>query len=156
MKAKAIATESHTKDTNVRQQLVTRERQREAARRVKATLNKIQKSGIAKVEVENANGNIEEITTKEGIEQACMDGNKGKFLETSTTPCMQEPLRSLLGKFRDTEFSQSILSGQCIPPPNTPQYTRELFQQLQTANLITRQPPINQISTATFQSGWKR
>jgi hypothetical protein len=106
--------------------------------------------------VENNQGEIDEITTKQGIEQAYMDENKLKFLQTCNTPCMQEPLCSLLGKYGDMEFSQSILSGQCIPPPSTPQYTRESFQQLQSATLITGVPTRNSISLDTFQSGWRK
>jgi hypothetical protein len=44
-------------------------------RRIKSTLHKIRNSGISKVEVETTRGEIIEITTKTGIELACMNEN---------------------------------------------------------------------------------
>jgi hypothetical protein len=84
-----------------------------------------------------------------------MDENKAKFLQTQHTPCMQEPLRSLLGRYGDTDFAETILSGQVNLPPNTPQYTIEFFCQLKRAptnnNNIT-----NHISKDNFQDEWKK
>jgi hypothetical protein len=66
---------------------------------------------------------------------------------------MREPLQSLLGKFGDTEFAQSILSDQCEPHLGTPQYVREFFTQLKRAPLLSPNTPKEYISKATFQSG---
>jgi hypothetical protein len=85
-----------------------------------------------------------------------MEENKQKFMQTRYTPCMREPFCSLLGKFGETEFAQSILSGQCNPPPTTPQYTKELFTQLKQATPIITQPPKEYISKSTFQQWWKK
>jgi hypothetical protein len=57
----------------ITKQLITREKQQEASRRIKSTLHKIRNSGISKVEVETTRGEIIDITTKTGIELACMN-----------------------------------------------------------------------------------
>ncbi len=80
-KAKAISQESNTSATNVLKQIIRREKQREAARRVKATLNKIRKGSITTVEVLKDTGEIEEITSKQGIEQVCMTEKRRNFFK---------------------------------------------------------------------------
>ncbi len=133
-------------------QLIVREKQREASRRIKATLQKLRKSGITTVDIINPQGDTIELTTKQDIEQACMNENKEKFLQTQHTPCMREPLRSLLGRYGDTEFAKTILSGQVNLPPNTPQYTTEFFRQLKRAP-IENNNITNHISKDNFQEG---
>jgi hypothetical protein len=155
-KAAAIAKESGSEKATIIKQIITREKQREAARQIKYTLHKFQKSGITKVEVETATGSINEITTKTGIERACMQENKKKFQQTSETPCMQEPLRSLLGAVGDTQSCQEIMEGTFVPPPQTPAYTIELFNQLQYTNNNVSAPPSASIGTSAFQEGWKK
>jgi predicted lipid carrier protein YhbT len=155
-KAKAIGKETNTDHQTVIKQIIKREKQREAARRIKLTLHKIRKGGVTKVEVELENGDIDEITTKQGIEEACMEENKKKFKQTEQTPCMQEPLRQLLGKFGDTESCQQILQGQFVPPPNTPIFTRELLAQLKQETPINDSRPSLYLSKTDFQEGWKK
>jgi hypothetical protein len=65
-KAKQLSKESSTSTKNIIKQIITREKQREASRQIKATLHKIRKTGITKVEIETENG-VEEITTKRGM-----------------------------------------------------------------------------------------
>jgi hypothetical protein len=154
-KARELGKEKKVKQQTIMKQLIIREKQREASRRIKATLNKVRKGGITTVNILTPQGDTIELTTKQDIEQACMDENKAKFLQTQHTPCMREPLRSLLERYGDTDFANTILSGQFNPPPNTPQYTVEFFCQLKRApinnNYIT-----NHISKDNFQDGWKK
>jgi hypothetical protein len=152
-KARNLSAESNTSASNILKQIVRREQQREASRRIKVTLKKIRKSGISKVDIEHDNGVFEELTTKRSIEQACMDENKKKFLQTNSTPCMQPPLRQLLGKFGDTLFCQSILRGQCNPPNSTPPFTCELFNHLQYAIPAHDIIETARISKRAFQEG---
>jgi predicted transposase YbfD/YdcC len=81
-KARAIAKEEGIEKSKVIKQIISREQQREAARCIKYTLHKIRKGGITKVDIETDAGTIQEITTKLGIEQACMSENK--FFSTNT------------------------------------------------------------------------
>jgi hypothetical protein len=155
-KAKEIAKESGSKKANIIKQLITREKQREASRRIKCTLHKIKNSGISKVDVETATGGTIEITTKAGIENACMQENRNKFLQTRNTPCMREPLRSALGHIGETEVCKEILRGTYNPPPHTPIYTRELLTQLNKPQAFISPPPSAQVTTSMFQEGWKK
>ena len=63
---------------NIYLQLITREKQREAARRIKFTLGKLKGAGVTKVDILHPNGETEELTTKEEIETACMLENDKK------------------------------------------------------------------------------
>jgi hypothetical protein len=155
-KAKAISQETNTSTTNVMKQIIRQEKQREAARRVKATLHKIRKGGITTVEVLKDSGKIEEITTKQGIEQVCMTENKKKFLQTNQTPCMRAPLRHLLGNYGDTAFCADILNGNYTPPPDTPQFTQELFNELKRPQPISNAIPSLYLSKIKFQEGWRK
>jgi hypothetical protein len=101
-------------------------------------------------------GDIIEITTKLGIEKACLQENKQKFQQTQNTPCMQEPLCSELGKFGDSASSRAILLGEYEPPPSTSVYTRELLLQLKHTKYDRASIPQATISTDTFKSGWKK
>jgi hypothetical protein len=84
-----------------------------------------------------------------------MQENKKKFQQTSDTPCMQEPLCSLLGTIGDTQSCQEIMEGTFVPPHQTPAYTIEFFNQLKYTNNNVSAPPSASIGTAAFQEGWK-
>jgi hypothetical protein len=156
MKAKSIAKESGSHKSSIITQLLLHKQQREVARRIKFTLHKIKKSGISSFELENPNGEIVEITTKAGIERACMNESCNKFQQTRNTPCMQEPLRSALGRFSNSDACRDILRGEYNPPANTPVYTREFLVQLKKPQAFTHPPPTAQISASMFQDGWRQ
>jgi hypothetical protein len=153
--AKAIAKESGTTKSSILTQLILREQQREASRRIKFTLHKIKRAGISSVEIERPNGETVEINTKAGIERACMDENRNKFLQTRNTPCMREPLRSALGRIGNSDICRDILRGEYQPPANTPIYTREFLAQLKQPQEFIYPPPAAQISMHMYQDGWK-
>jgi hypothetical protein len=111
---------------------------------------------VTKVEVLGNNMETIEITTKTGIERACMDENRAKFHQTRNTPCMREPLFSLLGRFGDTNACRDILRGDFTPPDDTPPFTREFLDQLQQPHPLQYPPPTARISTNTFQEGWTK
>jgi hypothetical protein len=66
---------------------------------------------------------------------------------------MQAPLRQILGRYGDTEFCQSILQGQCHPPPSTPPYIHELFAHLQYTLPTANHAFEAYLSKDLFQSG---
>ncbi len=101
------------------------------------------------------NGEIEEITTKEGIERACMKENETKYQQTKGTPCMIEPLRSLLNFDAETQTGKEILEGKFITPEDTPLYTQEFFDQMKKpeGNLDFKETYILQDD---FREGWKK
>ena len=81
-----------------------------------------------------------------------MESIDKKYSQTNNTPCMKNPLRSLLG-IGDTPFCQSILDGTFIPPPSTPQYTTEFFNKLQRVDPPNSPAPNINISSQIYSSG---
>ena len=69
------------------QNLLLRERQRAAGRRLRRQLGKTQR-GLSKASVKDGDETIE-LTTKEEIEDACHQENRSKFSQTNATPLMQ-------------------------------------------------------------------
>ena len=108
-KAKSIADEQRHDRDNVYLQLITREKQREAARRIKLTLGKLKGLGVTKVDILKPDGGTEELTTKTEIETACMEENNKKYKQTCDTPCMTLPLRDHLGFDGNTPTARDIL-----------------------------------------------
>ena len=152
--ANAIAIDKEQDKDNIYKQLIQRERQRESARKIKATLGKINSGGVTKVEIQLTNGTITEMTTKVGIENACMNENESKFRQTQNTPCMVEPMRSELGYDSNTKAGLEILQGIYTPPPGVDNYTKELLIQLKKAELIYPAPSAT-LTKKIFQEGWK-
>ena len=120
-KAKSIADEQGHDRDNVYLQLIKREKQREAARRIKLTLGKLKGLGVTKVDILKPDGGTEELTTKSEIEAACMEENNKKYKQTRETPCMTMPLRGLLGFDGNTSMGRDILRGNFSVPEGTPQ-----------------------------------
>ena len=154
-KAEAMAEENNTKVEKILKQLLAHEAQRTSARRIKATLGKLSSGSVTKVDVQTAEGRVEEVTTKEGIERACMEENEKKYRQTQNTPCMKEPLLNDLGYLGTTEECEQILRGTYQPPQGTNKYTRELLQHMQRLPL-KYPPPKAGITTQMFKEGWKK
>ena len=57
-------------------------------------------------------------TTKEDIEQICINENDSQFSQSSDTPFMQPPLVNELGFLADTNIADQILQGTYEPPTN--------------------------------------
>ena len=66
--------------------MYTWERQRMSAREIKNTLHQFHGGGVTKVEIQHPNATIQEITTKEEIEQTCIDENKKNSIKQTTHP----------------------------------------------------------------------
>ena len=152
--ANTIAIDKDLSKENIYKQLIQRESQRDTARKIKSALGRMKSGGVTKVEIEKADGRIDEVTTKEDIEHACMIENESKFRQTQNTPCMMEPMRSELGYNSNTEAGERILQGNYIAPPGTDQYTRELLKELKKAT-IKFPAPEAVITKKIFQEGWK-
>ena len=150
-----MAAEKNIEVEKILKQMNLQEKQRVSARRIKAVLGKLNGGSITKVDVEQDNGTIEEITTKEGIESACMEENELKYRQTQQSPCMIEPLASELGYLGITDSCEKILEGSYIPPEGVNRYTRELLQHMQRL-LLQHAPPKAEISTEMYKEGWKK
>ena len=153
-KARDLAAEKNLQTENVYNQLIQREKVRTAARKVKFVLGKTRKGGVTRVEVER-NGEIHEITDSEEIYQVCAAENEKKYQQTRNTPCLQPPLRELLGFDGLTQFANDILDGTFVAPQGTSQYLIELFQQLKKPDNINLDQIATEVTVEQFQNGWK-
>ena len=155
-KAQDIADESGTDATNVYKQLMQRESQRLAARRVKYTLRKLKGGSVTRIEVPMANNQWREVTSKQGIEHGCIQENIKKYRQTEDTPCMINPLREELGYTGTTMATEEILQGTYTYPTGTSRYSRELLQEFSRKETLSTLPPDPIVTTDEFVQGWQK
>lgn len=135
-------------------QMAMRERQWTAAHRMRGVLHKFHGNGLSKVSVQTETGEKQELTDKEAIESACLEGNLDKFTQTERTPAMVGQLLADLGFDGDTDMGRQILAGTYTPPLDLDQYSKEYLKEL-AAPLLRDTPPAI-ISTQTFREGWTK
>ena len=92
-----MAEVSNSNKESIYRQLILQETQRKVARKIQMLNKEKLSTGVTKVETMRPDGSRETHSSKEEIEEICMEENKQKFLQTNDTPYMQEPLFSLLG-----------------------------------------------------------
>ena len=153
-RATAMAEVSNSNKESIYRQLILQETQRKVARKIQMLNKEKLSTGVTKVETMRPDGSRETHSSKEEIEEICMEENRQKFLQTNDTPCMQEPLNSLLG-MGTTSSCDEILNNTFIPPATTDQYTAELLHCLRkhpnapnTYNTV--------ITRKVFQEGWTK
>lgn len=154
-KASAIANESNTDEDNIYKQLMQREKQREAARHIKATLHKLKSGSVSRVVIPHNDGTTKVLMSKQEIEEACIQENEKKYSQTEGTPCMIHPLSNILGFLGLTEEAEAILDGTFEFPAECHPYTREFFAQMKRVPQAQNLAPPAAISTETFKQGWK-
>ena len=157
MKSKAadLAEEKNIAVSSIIKQQMENEKSRKNNRKIKYTLQKLNKTSVTTVEIDDYNGGSKELTSRSDIEAACLKENYDKYSQTNDTICMKEPLKSLLGCTGNTAFCESILQGNAIFPPGTPHYTREFLQQMKRSDRAFQQPVSSSISKGDFIEGWK-
>ena len=138
------------------QRLLTHERQREEARRLKRILGRTQGGAISRIEVEE-NGDFVEMTTQEDVEHHTMEMCNARFHLTRDTPFMQEPMRSELGPLGvNTPAVHAILQGTYHIPNECDAFTREFIETIMASSPVN---PANRISCEItkedFQSFWR-
>ena len=138
------------------QRLLTHERQREEARRLKRILGRTQGGAISRIEVEE-NGDFVEMTTQEDVEHHTMEMCNARFHLTRDTPFMQEPMRSELGPLGvNTPAVHAILQGTYQIPNECDAFTREFIETIMASSPVN---PANRISCEItkedFQSFWR-
>jgi hypothetical protein len=155
-KAKDLAQLSDLDSDNIYKQLLTRESQREIARKIKFVLKKNHGGGVTKISVLNTNNEWEETTVKEEIEQGCAEENAKKYRQTEDTPCMRGQLAKDLGLTGNTTSGQEILEGTYTAPPGTNMYVQEFLRHLKYDAHAQDNPPKEVITTAEYIQGWRK
>ena len=155
----ALATsraEKHGHDAaNILRQMFTWEKQRHSARAIKNTLEQFHSGGVTKVAVKQPDDTTHEYTTKEAIEQACIDENQKKFSQTNDTPCMTRPLVSDIGYMGISDSCEKILANTYTCPPNSHPFAQEFFDQFKRAVPIhANLEPY--ISSKNYKRGWRK
>jgi hypothetical protein len=71
-----------------------------------------------------------ECNTKASIKAACMDEGWKRYLQSSITPMMQEPLLSDFGYLGMTPAADAVLDGTYVPPPAVDEMARNFLTHL--------------------------
>ena len=143
------------KDTELKH-LRTIEQQRTVARNIKRMQGKLHRNATTQVFVNDQDGR-RLVTTKEAIENACIDENISRFTQSKDTPPMQEPLLSALGDLADTPEADAILDGTYTFPPDTDYYAKLFFQELRMPDNIRNNPmPQDDVTPAANRQAWQR
>jgi hypothetical protein len=109
--AEAIAVSGNSSQEKTLAALREREKQRNTARKLRYLRGKIQYGSITMVTTLDAQGNRIEVTNQTDMEQAILDNNNQKFLQSSHTPFYQFPLKEEFGFKGLTLASQAVLAG---------------------------------------------
>jgi hypothetical protein len=138
------------------QQLRTIEQQRTVARNIKRMQGKLQRNATTQVCISNEQGR-RTVTSKEDIEDACIEENISRFSQSNNTPLMQEPLLSLIGYLANTQAAEDILQGTFETPPETDKYTKLLIAELRMPDNIRTNPMTqNDVTPEDNRRAWSK
>ena len=154
-KANEIALHKGRDSAKTLLQLQQQEKQREAAREIRYAMNKIKPGGVSTVEV-TENGHSRELKTQREIDRAGVVENWKKITQTNETPCMQLPLREMLGTRGNTPLIQQIIEGTATIPASVPPYSQEFLQQLKKHDNVTLNEVPAYYSTNEYIEGWSK
>ena len=167
--ASRIAKDTNKDPETIFSQLTSRERQRDQWNRIRTMRKKLRGGKFFKLyksttrTIPGPNGTLVEITGKIVLEED-LDMEAGlqeefehRFTEALDTPPMQEPLRTLLGLFGDTNFSNQVLDGTApLADMEMDPYARLLLQAMvRPANVLPLSPTTLCISAQDNTTSWK-
>jgi len=116
--AQMYADKNQDTAANALRALKSRESTRIAHRRVKFALNNATRRGITVVTAPDPlhPDSRREYTDRAGVEAALLRENQSRFKQARTTPFLQEPLFSRVGRIGLNEFTDYILNHGTFPP----------------------------------------
>ena len=123
---KAIKNDT-TQEEEIRK-MIDREDMRKVHRRIRRMNGKDRNAGTSMVTATNEEGIIEEITDREGLEEAIIDENRTKFIQSGDTPFYLEPLRSEFDEECKHENYDKVLEGTYVVPEGVDEYSKILIQ----------------------------
>jgi hypothetical protein len=86
-----------------------------------------------------------------------MNEGRKRYLQSSITPMMQEPLLSDFGYLGMTQAADAVLDGTYVPPPAVDEMTKKFLSHLKRPDLGTVIPALNHLfTTDDFINSWKR
>lgn len=135
--------------------LILQEKSRTMHRRVKRVLGKNQMAALTMVEAPTGpNGEWEEVTDKNGIEQACIDENRRRFMQCTNTPFFTSSLYQEVGPLGIGPAAEHILAGTYQPPEDIDEHTKIFLTGLKAR--VPRNAWQPRINTLDYQDGWQR
>ncbi|KAL9190098.1 hypothetical protein ACHAXT_007309 [Thalassiosira profunda] len=109
--------------------IISREQQRAFWRRLNFVTGKKRTRSVTTVQVEQAGGAIEEVTTQQGVEHAIWNEVHEKRLRLAEeAPICNSPLKEEFGYMADTDAARAVLAGDYTPPPGADKATVALFE----------------------------
>jgi hypothetical protein len=131
MLAEAWAEKQNRPKEKVYRNLLRVEQQRSTAKRIKYIRGKLKCGSTLMVQVKDTEGNWQDITEKEAIEAAIMEGTKTKYTTSFNTPFMQPPLSLDFGYLSQGTAAEAVLDGSYITPEGIDKYTKSFIEHLQ-------------------------
>ena len=135
-------------------QLLAREDQREASRRVKFITGKFSNTSCSYVEVAEPDGTTSQINSQRNLESAIIRENVRKYSQAHQCPLLHGHLRQEIGFLGDGPAVDAILKGTYDVPDDTPLATKEFLAAMAA-------PPGSEFSEAPYtledyRTSWRK
>lgn len=154
--AEAMAQAKQTKTASILKCLSEQEKIRESYRRIKAaTKVSAVREGLHTVNAPDGFGARMDCTTKQEVENACLNENARRFREACDTPFLVEPLLRDFGPTGDTQAADKVLEGTYHPPDSIPEATKKFLANLKLPEGIPEGRE-SSIPTSGWIEGWKK
>jgi hypothetical protein len=153
-KAAAIADAGNLEAAQVYRDLISREKQRENARLIRAVNDSAGRRGVTSVKAVRHDGTVFEVFDKLSIEQECMLENQRRFQQACSTPTFVSPLYEQLGNLGFGPAAEHILNGSYQPPTGTDPFAVLYLMALRRDPATTLIPL--RITLDDYIRGWKK
>jgi hypothetical protein len=132
--------------------LLLREKQRSDARQIKYAISSQERRGLHSIEIQNSDGQWQELSAKSDIEEALFRELAARFNQASSTPFAVEPLLSSVGRYGELQGAQDILRGSS-KLSNLDYWAAQLLPFLKQ---ILPTKPVSSPSDNEYVASWKR
>jgi hypothetical protein len=150
-----LETAKEKEDKETEHQILTiiqREKDRSFWWRLNYALGKSRGGACFKVQVEQVEGTVEEINSKEELHKAIWDNiHRKRFYLAEEAPICSGLLKGAFGNNSITPTAKAILEGTYKYPPDFDEATKEILQE---CVLIQLQTPKNSFSTIIIPVNW--
>ena len=134
--ALAIAKDGNKQKVSIVKQLKNREDSASSNRRINYACQDDTRQGITFVTVKDNAGNLVEVSSKTGIEKACIKENEGRFRQANDTPFMVSPLVENFGYLGIGENTQKVMAGTYDPPEGIHPVAVKLLEHLKMPDRV--------------------
>jgi hypothetical protein len=109
--------------------IIKREKDRAFWRKMRFATGKERSRSVTSVQVEEENGRVTEVTTKDEVENAIFQAiHEDRYHQAEDSPICQGQLREDFGYLADTPAAKEVLEGTYQCPEGTPDSVKELFE----------------------------